>query len=256
MDKFSQSLRHWRGLRRYSQLALASEAGVSARHLSFLESERARPSRDMVISLCDALSIPNADRNRMLEAAGFAAIYPVSALNSAEIAPAREGLVRVLERHDPFPGILLDREWRLLRFNAMAKRLFSLSGLSEGDSTLRLLETPGLMASMIENWPEVGHHMLLRLKAESRAAGGISSLDHAIRLLERDPDVQRYTPKGPVSPVLPTIYRVGDVRLSLFSTYLQIGGAEDLSLTDLKVELMMPADEASRNWLEAAASSA
>lgn len=253
MDDFSQTLRHWRGIRRYSQLALATEAGVSARHLSFLESARARPSRDMVISLCNALSIPIADRNRILEAAGFAAIYPVSALNSAELAPAREGLIRVLERHDPYPGILLDREWRLLRFNAMAKRLFLVSGLAEGDSTLQLLETPGLMASMIENWPEVGHHMLLRLKAESRAAGGIAGLDRAIRMLERDPDVQRYTPNGPVSPVLPTIYRVGDVRLSLFSTYLQIGGAEDLSLTDLKVELMMPADEASKNWFEAAA---
>ncbi|WP_421704203.1 helix-turn-helix domain-containing protein [Aliiroseovarius sp.] len=252
MTHFSQSLRHWRKLRRFSQLSLASEAGVSARHLSFLESERARPSRDMVVTLCEALDVPNVSRNQLLEQAGFAPLYPVSRFDSAHLAPAREGLIRILDRHDPYPGILLDREWRIVRLNRMARMLFSMSGLGEGDSTLRLLESPGVMAAMIENWPEVGHHMMQRLRSESRAAGGIAALDHAVRLLERDPDVSGYAPDGPLPPMISTIYRAGDLRLNLFSTFLQIGGAEDLVLTDLKIELMMPADDASKAWLDVA----
>lgn len=251
MQDFPAILRHWRGQRRLSQLALAAEAGVSARHVSFLESGRARPSREMVLRLSDALEMPRAARNEILGAAGFADLYPQSRLDGAALAPVRLALDRIMARHDPYPAVLIDREWTLVSLNAAATRLFGAAGLRQGDSALAMLDLPGGPVSVIENWGEVGHHMQQRLRAESRAAGGIDRLDRAAARLARDPEVAGYRPVGPLPPVIPTIYRAGRVRLSLFSSFLQIGGAEDIALTDLRLELMFPMDADSAAVLEA-----
>lgn len=256
MQDFPQMLRHWRGQRRLSQLALADEAAVSARHVSFLESGRSRPSREMVVKLSDVLDLPRPARNDILQAAGFAPLYRQSGLEDAALAPVRAALDRVMARHDPYPAVLMDRDWRIVELNACAARLFGMAELGAGDSALAVLDLPGGPGSVIENWGEVGHHMLIRLKAESRLAGGIDTLDRAAHRLMQDPDVAAYTPDGSLPPVIPTIYRAEGLRLSLFSSFLQIGGAEDIALTDLRVELMFPADEPSAGVLEAMANGA
>lgn len=250
MQDFPALLRRWRGQRRLSQLGLAAEAGVSARHVSFLESGRARPSREMVLRLSEALEMPRAARNEILGAAGFADLYPQSPIGAEALAPARAALDRVMMRHDPYPAVLMDRDWALVALNGSATRLFGAVGLGPGDSALSLLDLPGGPASVIENWGEVGHHMLHRLRAESRAAGGLALLDRAAARIARDARVAAYQPVGPLPPVVPTIYRAGGLRLPLFSSFLQIGGAEDIVLGDLRVELMFPMDAEGAALLE------
>ncbi|MBS8227393.1 helix-turn-helix domain-containing protein [Vannielia litorea] len=253
MSDFATELRRWRGVRRLSQLALAGEAGVSARHVSFLESGRARPSREMVIRLGRALEVPPAGTNVLMEAAGFAPMHRASGLDDAHVRPMREAMERVLERHAPWPGLLLDRTWHILRMNRPAQQLFAMAGLAEGESLLGLLDPPGRAVELIENWPEVGRHTLARLRAESRAAGGIDALDRAAAKLAADPAVADGGTERALAPVLATIYRASGMRLALWSTYMQIGGAEDLALTDLKAELMFPADAEAEALLEALA---
>jgi transcriptional regulator with XRE-family HTH domain len=250
MSSFAQNLRHWRSKRHLSQLVLAAEAGVSARHVSFLESGRARPSRDMVLTLAEALQVPLPERNTLLESAGFAALYRRRALDDAALGPVRAGMEHMLSRHDPYPAVLMDRLWRVLRLNKTATLLFGASGLGEGDDLLALLCAPGRGAEMVENWGEVGHHLARRLRHDSRAAGGVHALERAAAAILSDPVVAAHRAPESAGPFVPTIYRGGGMRLALFSTIAQFSGADDLTLSDLQIELMFPADAASEALLQ------
>jgi len=148
----------------------------------------------------------------------------------------------LIRKHDPYPAFVKDQLWTIVKMNDMARILFGMAGLNEGDSMLDYMVQPGICAQAIENWGEVGHHLLTRLRNESRAAGGIPQLDETVVHLEQDSDVMSYCPQPPLPPIISTIYRAGDLRLPLFSTFAQFGGAEDLSLTELNIELMFPAD--------------
>ncbi|WP_368343797.1 helix-turn-helix domain-containing protein [Pelagovum sp. HNIBRBA483] len=251
MTDFATLLRQWRRSQRHSQLSLAHEAGISARHLSFLESARARPSRNMVMQLAQALDLPRVRVNEFLTAAGFAAAYSQTPLDAEALAPVRAALERVMENHAPYPAVLMDRDWGILGMNGAAERLFGMAGIGMGGSGLALLDLPEGPAAWIENWPEVGHHLLTRLEVESRALGGRRVLDRAADRLRSDPAVAEFAPEGPLPPLIPTIYRAGEMRLSLFSTFMQLGGTEDITLSELRVELMFPADEASKAVLAA-----
>ncbi len=249
MQEFGPLLKRWRSARHLSQLQLAGEADVSARHISFLESGRARPSRDMVLRLAETLSVPLTDRNGLLETAGFAPQYRSTPLDEPMLAQIRAATQRLMTGHDPFPAVLLDRDWTLVDLNATAAKLFALSGLSQGDSILAPL-LAGKGPELIENWGEVGHHLVKRLRNESRAAGGDHRLDRAAAQLAQDPAVRDFVAPAPLPPIVSTIYRAGPMRLALFSTFVQFSGAEDIALADLKIELMFPADDNSRVMLE------
>lgn len=250
MTTFADGLKHWRNTRRLSQLGLAVAAGVSSRHISFLETGRAGPSREMVLHLAQALEVPRAARNGLLGAAGFAPVYGRQPLDSDAMAPVRAAMLRTISRHDPYPAVVLDQVWRLVALNRSATWLMGILGLGEGDSLLDFAADPQRAAGLIVNWGEVGHHTLLRLRNESLHAGGIAALDRAAERLAQDPAVAAWRPTGPLPPVIPARLRVGDVELSLFSTLAQFGSAEDIALADMQIELMFPADEASRALLE------
>lgn len=237
MTQFADALKSWRKARRYSQLELAHEAEVSSRHLSFLETGRANPSREMIQRLGDALDLPLAIRNQLLAQAGFAARYPQRDWSSDEMAPIREAVEYTLRQHAPYPALAVDRHWTILQMNMPAKKLLGLIGARVGISLLDLMLEESVQA-MIENWPEVAHHTAQRLRVESASRGGDRRLDAAIEALSlvRAPDA------APVDPVIPTIYRAGDLRLSLFTTIAQFGTPEDLALDDLKIELFFPSD--------------
>ncbi|MEL6610002.1 MAG: helix-turn-helix transcriptional regulator [Pseudomonadota bacterium] len=247
MDSFPDLLRHWRQQRRFSQLDLSLEAGVSARHISFLETGRARPSRDMILHLGDVLSVPLDMRNRMLGAAGFAARYRRSALDADALAPIRQALDWTLDRHAPYPGIAIDGHWVIQRMNDPARHLFGALGLDAGASMIDLILRPDVQA-IIENWPEVAHHSAQRLRTESAALGGDDVLDQAARDLA--PHAQ-----SPIAdtPTVPTVIRLGDMRLSLFATIAQFGTPTDQTVDDLKIELFFPADDQSAATLRALA---
>ena len=246
MSSFSDSLRFWRQARRLSQLDLALEAGVSARHISFLETGRARPSAEMIGRIGEALSLPLDARNQMLTRAGFAPRFARRGWNDAEMAPIRHAVDRMLTAHAPYPGIAVDADWTVLRLNAPAASLFGALGLVEGGSFIDLMLSE-VLPPIVENWPEVAHHAARRLRLESAARGGVPRFDTAADTLARIP-----APRGIASaPVVPTVIRLGETRLSLFSTIAQFGTPEDLMLEDLRIELFFPMDEATETALTA-----
>ncbi|MEO0918246.1 MAG: helix-turn-helix transcriptional regulator [Pseudomonadota bacterium] len=248
MLDYANLLKEWRKHRRLSQLGLALEADVSARHISFLETGRSRPSAEMIVHLCEVLDMPVDVRNQMMKAAGFAPRYTSTPLDDTAMAPIRQAIAHMLDRHAPYPGLVLDRDWNAVKLNAPARMLFAALGLAEGDCLLDLITDP-IMPSVVENWPEVAHHTMLRLRAESLAAGGVPRLDAAVSLLS---DVAQGSVPAANTPTIPTIYRMGDQRLSLFGTIAHFSSVNDETLADLKAELFYPADEATAAWLRGA----
>lgn len=170
MNDFSTTLKTWRAARRYSQLDLAMQAEISARHLSFLETGRARPSREMVERLGEALELPLVARNQMLTHAGFAVRYATRDWNDEAMAPIRRAVSRQSERHMPYPGVAVDRVWTIRQANTAAIALFAPFGVSVGGSLLDLMMSE-ILPRVVENWPEVAHQAALRLRTESAAQG-------------------------------------------------------------------------------------
>jgi transcriptional regulator with XRE-family HTH domain len=247
---FADNLKDWRRRRGLSQLRLGLEADVSARHIAFLETGRSQPTRAMVIRLSNALEVPRGERNVLLESAGFAAAYHRRNLNDADMRSIRSAVDWTLARHAPYPAFAYDRHWRLAALNDPATRLLGAAGLEVGDSILDAMLAPGPLRSAIENWPEVAHHIHARLKTESRHLGGDPVLSAAAEKLADEID----EPKGGVASlpaVITTRFRLGPDLFSFFSTIAQFGSAEDIALAELRLELLFPADRATRTALEA-----
>lgn len=236
-----------------SQLELGAEAEVSARHISFLETGRSRPSREMVLHLGQVLDMPRADRNLLLEAAGFVAAFRSRDLESEEMLAVRQAAEWMIERHQPYPALILDRHWRLVRVNGPAGAMLSAFGLGEGDSLLDALTgsnapSPAAprLGEAVDNWPELARHLLARLRTENARAGGDPVLEAAIERLAGDPAVDGVEPTGPLPPFVPTRYRIGGTMLAFLSTVAHFAGADDVALADLQIELLFPADDATR----------
>lgn len=250
-SSFGTVLKEWRGIRRLSQLELSNLAEVSARHISFLESGRSAPSRDMAVHLATALDVPRAERNRLLIAAGFAPIWRAHDLEAEAMAPINQAMAWTLERHNPYPAVILDRHWRVVAQNEASAKLLGALGIA-GDSTgdidlLAEFTEGGALRAIIDNWSSVGHYVLTRLRTESAAVGGDPILDRAIEGLTSDPEV--VTLDRDLPPVISADFRIGDACVSLFSTIAQFGTAEDLALAELRIELFFPGDEATRQFL-------
>ena len=244
MNDFGTELRRWRAARRLSQLALAGDAGISSRHLAFLETGRARPSRGMVLRLAGVLDLPHGAANGFLQAAGFAGHYPAVPLTSPDMAGVRQAMEWTISRHAPFPALIMDRLWRIVSLNGPARALFGALGMAVGGDLLAALDGPMSPAALLETWGEVAHHTMMRLRTESARAGGIAELDAAAARLAHDPALLAERSRPADRVIVPTIYRAGPARLSMFSTYAQFGSAEEVALSQMKIELMFPADAA------------
>lgn len=246
---FGTGLKQWRNQRRISQLDLGLSANVSARHISFLETGRSKPSRSMVLQLCEELEVPRPARNALLVAAGLAPAYVSRELDARDMQPAEDALHWMLQRHDPYPAIAMDRHWVITQLNGMAETLLSGMGLSTGSSLLEaILESPVIQQSVV-NLAEVAFHTRTRLRTESAHWGGDPVLDEAAdRMTVLIGDVPAHT-TGVLPAFVPTTYAFGDMSLSLFSTFAQFGSAEDITLSEIKIEMMFPADDATRDTL-------
>jgi transcriptional regulator with XRE-family HTH domain len=168
-----------------SQFSLGLAANVSARHIAFLETGRANPTRAMVLRLAEALEVPRSERNTLLDAAGFAAAYVSRDMSSSEMASIHAAITRMLERHEPYPGFAFDRRWTLFAVNRPAESMLASVGLKPGASLLDAFTETGPMRAAIENWPEVAAHMCVRLRTESRHLGGDATLDAAAQVSRR-----------------------------------------------------------------------
>ena len=253
-NAFGVALKEWRGKRRLSQLDLGLAANVSTRHISFLETGRARPSRPMVLLLSEQLGLPFDARNAILGAAGFAPAFRSRPMDGEDMAPVRAAVDRMLLRHDPYPAYALDREWTIVTANGTAQRLFSNVGIGAGSNLLDALLNEDGLGGTLENWEEVARLVVARLRTESAHLGGNPVLDRAIRLFADRLDAMPSRIEQPLAAVIPTRYRAGETVLSFFSTIAQFGTATDIALAELRIELLFPSDAATGTALEQLAS--
>lgn len=263
---FGLMLRDWRRARGMSQLSLALDCGVSQRHLSFLESGRSRPSRGMVLHLASALALPLRDQNTMLLAAGFAPAFGERALDAPELQPVMAALDRILAQQEPFPALVVDRIYNLVRSNAAATELlqFLFAGAAAAPpadelNLAYLLLAPDGMRPAVENWEEIAIWLIRRLRAEALLEGQSGDGKALMERLLALPDVERLARAGEDDgehpPVLLTNLAVGGVRLSLFSMIASLGTPLDAGLQELRIELFYPGDRATEDWFRAAAAS-
>ena len=256
-DMFGPMLRTWRRRRGASQLALALQSGVSQRHVSFLESGRARPSREMVVQLTSALDVPLRQRNAMLLAAGFAPVYRESNLGAPELTPVRQAIDRMLKQQEPYPAVVIDRLWNLLEANeaAVAFTMFLHEGppppppAGKQPNLLRSLLDPKGLRPKLANWEEVARYLVSTTYAEILAAGGEPRALAFIEEVMAYPDVPasfrklRFEDRPP--PVLTLDYIVGGKSLSVFTTIATLGTPQDITLQEVRIECFFPADERS-----------
>lgn len=244
-------LRAWRIKRRLPQLELALTAGVSARHLSFIETGRSRASAELLVTLADVLEMPLRERNALLLAAGFAPRYPQTDLEAPDMAAMRAAITRVLEAHDPYPGVALDRHWNIVVANAAAQRLLAAlpaEVLAPPLNIVRLGLHPRGMAAFTANFEEWGRYMLRTLQrlADESTDAAVAALLHEVRSW---PNVQALLAR-PAAPapahelIVPCVLEIGGARLSLFTTLATFGSPRDVTLAELTVELFYPADAA------------
>lgn len=260
---FGGLLRHWRASRRQSQLELALATDVSQRHVSFLESGRARPSRAMVMRLAEALDVPIRERNALLHAAGFSAAFSRSDLSAPAMAPVRDALRFMLDHHEPYPAIVVDREWNLVMTNTGLPRLFGLVGDLEeavaatcGDgpaNVYRLTFHPAGLRPYISNWSQVAPHLLQRLMRQATDTGSEAS-QALLEALLADPSLPRQWGgpafDEPLEPVLPLELSVAGHALRLFSVISTFGTPQDVTTDELRVESFFPADETTARVLQ------
>jgi transcriptional regulator with XRE-family HTH domain len=249
---FGTTLRDWRSRRRLSQLDLALEADISARHLAFLETGRAKPSRHMVDQLIEALEVPVRSRNEFLLTAGFAPQFTAFELDDAALAPLRNGLDRLLERHAPYPGLLLDRHWNVVKANRTAAMMLEMlsPGSIEPNLLTRLAESP-LTGDVIENWPNLAAEFIARLRAEVLRSGDVEMAQRLEAFRQRVPAPAAPDQRPESDPFLCMRMRLPNgVRLALFSAIGQFSAARDITAADLRIELFFPADAATEQVLQ------
>jgi transcriptional regulator with XRE-family HTH domain len=251
-------LREWRQQRGMSQLHLAMDASVSARHISFVENGRSRPSREMIVSLSEALEIPLRERNRILEVAGFAALYRQTALDDPALEHIRTVLDVILDNQLPAGAIAVDWNWNVLRANR--SMLLTVARFVEPEllaeppiNLMRWVFSPNGLHRFVENWEEVGPIMVSRIRREAEHEGKHDArvlLDELLASPAVASDWGRDT--GTPPPLLiPLHLRRDDFELRLFSAITTLGTPQDVTLQELRIESFYPMDAASQATLEA-----
>ena len=247
-------LRSWRRRRSLSQLELSLNAGVSSRHLSFLETGRARPSREMVLHLAEQLEVPPRERNTLLLAAGFAPLYTERSLEEPEMDPVRGAIDRFLRAHEPYPALVIDRYHDLLASNdALGVLLEGVSPqlLRAPANALRIALHPEGMAPRTLNFGEWSAHLMGRLQREMHLTAD-PRLERLHEELADYPGVELSSPQSGSQAhdiVLPVRLRDGDRELAFFSTLSTFGTAVDITLAELSIEAFYPANAQTANRL-------
>ena len=247
---FPRLLREWRQKRRLSQLDLALSSGVSQRHVSFLESGRANPSRTMILQLSETLDVPLRDRNDWLTAAGFAPVFRSRALDDPQMGQVMAAVRMMLKAHEPFPAIALDRAWNV----RMSNRPFDLLGAMLGEdiwtrvgggerNLMRLFFHPQGIRPFVTNWAAVGPLMWRRARREAEALAGLEMkavLDDLAPF--QDPEILWSAVDTALVPVMAFNMQVGDLKMSMFAVVATFGTAQDVTADELRIETLFPAD--------------
>jgi len=258
---FGPLLRDWRNRRGISQLEMALRSGVSQRHVSFLETGRAKPSREMVIQLAGALDVPLRQQNALLLAAGFAPIYRESDLGAPELSEVRHALDHMLAQQEPYPCVVIDRLWNLLQANRAAQ-LFTQALLPAGfapstDQPLNLLKLvldPRALKPAIVNWQETARYLVQGTYSEVLSDGGdaqaVAFIDEIMAYPDVAPLMRRAPTIGRPLPVLSVEYRLGRQAVKVFTTIATLGTPQDVTLQEIRIENFFPADAASARYFQ------
>ncbi|MCB0197383.1 MAG: helix-turn-helix transcriptional regulator [Anaerolineae bacterium] len=251
--QFGRTLRHWRKVRRMSQLELALEADISTRHLSFIETGRAKPSREMVLRLSTALGLRLRQRNALLLAAEYRAEYPLSDLDHPKMAGVRSALEFILKSHEPFPAFVMDRQFTILMANSSMRNIFSLmlepGVLEKYPNAYHLMFAEDGLYHNVTNWPEVASALLVRLYDElllSQDELLQSLLDEILTYPNVPPDWQLRATQVEDEPILKFNTERDGKTLSFFATLTKFSTPYDVTLQELIVESLFPADETTR----------
>lgn len=240
-----EQLKEWRGRRRFSQLDFALEAGVSQRHLSFVESGRSQPSRDMVLHLAERLEVPLRERNTMLLAAGYAPLYLMRSLDDPSMSAARAAIDQLLERHAPFPALAIDRLWNAVAINEPARNVLGAllpeQLLAHPLNVMRASLHPEGLARHIANLGQWRAHLLDRLRRQV-AASADPELGSLLAELEAFPGPAE-TPSGEADVFVPMLLDTPAGRLSFLSTTTVFGTPNDVTLAEIAIESFFPADD-------------
>jgi transcriptional regulator with XRE-family HTH domain len=251
-------LREWRGVRRMSQLDLAVAAEISPRHLSFVETGRAVPSREMVLTLARTLEVPFRERNTMLTAAGYASVYRETSLDDAQMAEMRWALELLLRQHEPSFAVAFDRQWDIVMCNAPYTRVLEMAGGNRLEP-YRVLPAPrlngmkmlfGQFKPLIENWVPVARAVMQRAQREAatdRDPARKRILEACLRAAP--PDFSAPPPEVPAPLVVTVDLRLGERQARLFSTITTLGTAQDITLRELRIESFHPSDPESGQLL-------
>ena len=242
-------LKKWRIQSRYSQLNLALELDVSSKHISFMETGRSTPSKEMLLKICDFLLVPKGEINRALNIAGYAPIYAELSSSDRKLAPVFEAIDHMIQSHMPYPAIVLNQCWDVVNTNDSAKKLLQNMGYSGHTNLIEALISDTPETSKIINWHETLVNVLTRLRQEISLLGSPKCLQEIENKLSNyllsasynyEPDVKEI--------VVSTKIKLNKKVLSFFSLMAQLGTVKDVTISEYKVELMFPADAATKKY--------
>ncbi|WP_446742532.1 helix-turn-helix domain-containing protein [Silvibacterium acidisoli] len=240
-------LRYWRQQRGKSQLDLSLDAGVSQRHISFIESGRSVPSRELLLHLAKSLDVPLRERNALLLASGYAPMHLESNWDAPEMRMISRVIDLMLKQHEPHPALVLDRYWNVIRANEAAPRFFGgfidLSAWPKPRNLLHLIFNPEGLRPFIANWNEVAGGMLERVQRESLGHVQDSNMKSLLEALKKYPGIEQLPPRyHDQPPVLPITFARGNERISYFSMITTVGMPQDITAQEFRIECMYPAD--------------
>jgi transcriptional regulator with XRE-family HTH domain len=247
VPQLGELLRYWRQQRGKSQLDLSLDTGISQRHLSFVESGRSTPSRDVLSIVSDALNIPLRERNDLLLASGFAPQYAEQSIDAGQMAVVTRAIDRMLQQHEPHPALVLDRYWNVIRTNEAAPRFFGsfvdLEKRPKPRNLLDLMFDPVGMRPFVEDWENVAAGLLQRVRREAVGQVVDPKLQELLKRLREYPGVAALKPPlAPQSPVLPIVFRRAEERFSYSSLITTVGTPQWITAEELRVECMFPTD--------------
>jgi transcriptional regulator with XRE-family HTH domain len=249
---FGARLRRWRRHRAISQLALAVQIGSTPRHVSFLETGRSRPSRQMVLRLGEALGVPLRERNQLLAAAGLPPAYPETPVTGAELAPYRAMIDQLLHAHEPYPAMVVDAHWCVVFANRACATLFG--GDVVGANMVRHMIANPAAARAIVNWPEVAWAGLTRLRQQLDWAPLDDELRELVTLAETTVAALPRPATPPRDPVVCPWFRIGDEVVRTIGMAARFDQVAEVTLDELRIELLYPLDAAAEDFFRARAS--
>ncbi len=259
LTPFGQALRAWRKQRGFSQLELAVNAQSTPRHISFLETGRSRPGESMVLRLAECLDLPIRDRNALLQSAGLPPAFEEHDLNDEDLRPYRLAVEALLDRHDPYPACALDPLGRVVLVNRAARALWpGIMDLTPEQSVDAFLG-PGPGRDSIENFAEVSWAAVDRMRHEANRTQDprlAQLLERALKHLEGVPRPERAGASPEASPVISPSLRVGDQIIRTFVTVMRFETAREITMSELRVELVFPLDDGAKQFFEGLAAGA